>query len=148
MVEGLEDPGERIDAQVEEAAAGEVHVDHSVGGFKRSFGLGADGEVGGDAEDFSDGGGTDCVADGEGEWKIACPDGLHQEEGFVLCGGVEEFGLRGVDGEGFFAKDGFIVGEAEHHILEMVGVRGGDIDDVDVGVFREVFVRAVGGAGG
>ena len=52
--------------------------------------------------------------------------------------------MGGVDGEGFFAEDGFVVREAEHDVLEVVGVRGGDVDDVDIWVFDEFFVGAVG----
>ena len=52
--------------------------------------------------------------------------------------------MGGVDGEGFFAEDGFVVCEAEHDVLEMVGVRCSDVDDIDVWIFDEFFVRAIG----
>lgn len=148
MVHCLEDPGEGVDAEVEETAAGEIEVHHSVGGFEGGFGLRADGEVGLDAEHFADRTGGDGFADGDAEWEIARPHGFHQEEGFALCGVVEDFGLCGVDGEGFLAEDGLVVREAQHDVLEVVRVGGGDVDYVDGGVLHEVRVGAVGRAEG
>lgn len=65
------------------------------------------------------------------------------------AGGRAEFaGLGLVDGEGFFAEDVFACEEAEHGVLEVVGVWGGDVDDVDVGVLDEFVVGAVRFGGG
>ena len=38
--------------------------------------------------------------------------------------------------------------EAQHGVLVMMGMRSGDVDDVDVWVFDKVFIGAVGGGGG
>jgi hypothetical protein len=38
--------------------------------------------------------------------------------------------------------------QGKHDILEMMRVRGCDVDDVDVGVCDEVGVGGIGGAGG
>ncbi len=37
--------------------------------------------------------------------------------------------------------------ETQHGVLVVMGVRGGDVDDIDVWVFDELFVRAVSGGG-
>jgi hypothetical protein len=46
VVEGLEYPGQGVDAQIEEGASSQVGVDHTVRVVKGIFGLGANGEVG------------------------------------------------------------------------------------------------------
>lgn len=80
-VEGLETPGESVDAQVEEGTAGEGGVDHSVGVVgEAGFGRHAHGEVGGDAVDRAEVKGGDEVADVDGEGEVARPDCLHEEE--------------------------------------------------------------------
>ena len=86
------------------------------------------------------------LADGDGEGEVPRPDGFHEEEVFLLGGLVEDAGLVGVDGEGFFAEDGFVGFQAEHHVLVVVRVRGCNIDDVDCWVFDQVSVGAVCGA--
>lgn len=53
--------------------------------------------------------------------------------------------MCGIDGESLFAEDRLVVGKSEHAILEMVRVRAGDIDKVNIRVFDEVGVGAVGG---
>ena len=55
--------------------------------------------------------------------------------------------MRFVCGEGLFAEDVFARGEGQHAVLVVVGVRGGDVDDVDVGVRDEFGVGAVCGGG-
>lgn len=107
---------------------------------------GTDGEVGVHAEDFPDLAVGDGFADCDAEREVPRPDCFHEEEVLALCGVVEDLRLGGVDGEGFLAEDGLVVREAEHYVLEVVGVRCGDVDDVDVWVFGQLFVGAVGGA--
>ena len=112
------------------------------------FDVDAEGVVGDDAVDVADVAFLDHGADLDGEREEARPDGFHEEEVFGL-GGFDEFpGLRGVGREGFFAEDGLSREEAEHGVLVVVGVRGGDVDDVDVGVFHELVIGAVGGGRG
>ena len=105
----------------------------------------AEGVVGYDAVDIAYFALLDHGADLDAEWEETRPDGFHEEElAFFGCG--DQFaGLSGVGGEGFFAEDVFVGEEAEHGVLEVVGVGGGDVDDVDVGVFDELGVGAVGG---
>ncbi len=74
-------------------------------------------------------------ADRDGEGEVARPDGFHQEEIFLLGGFVEDACLVGVDGEGFFAEDGFVGFQAEHHVLVVVRVGSCDVDYVDGWVF-------------
>ena len=104
------------------------------------FGGLADGEVGADAEDLAEVARGDVVADGDGEGEEAGPDCFHEEEVLFLGCFVEDLGLLGVDGEGFFAEDGFAGGEAEPDVLVVVRVGGCDVDHVDVWVFDEVRV--------
>ena len=51
--------------------------------------------------------------------------------------------MGGIDGERLLAQDVFAGLQTEHHILVMVRVRSGDIDDVDVRIRNELLVRAI-----
>jgi hypothetical protein len=74
VVEGLEDPREGVDAEVEEGAAGEVEVHHAVGVGEGGGQGGADAEVGGGAVDGAQFARGDDVADVDGEGEVAGPD--------------------------------------------------------------------------
>lgn len=102
-------------------------------------------------DDAVDGAGVaffDEFADGDREREEARPDGFHEEEVLLFCCFDQLAGLRGVGGECFFAEDVLVREEAEHRVLVVVAVRGGDVDDVDVLVCDEGGVGAVGGGGG
>lgn len=86
----------------------------------------------------------DELANLDAEGEVAGPDSLHEEEILGLGGGHELLGLGGIDGQGLFAEDVFAGLEGKHGVLEVVAVRGGDVDDVDVGVGDELGVGAVG----
>lgn len=76
------------------------------------------------------------------------PDRFHQEQ-LLFPGRLHQFlRLRRIDREGLLAQHVLARQEAQHGVLVMVGMRGGDVDDVDVWVFDEVFVGAVSGGGG
>ena len=76
------------------------------------------------------------------------PNRFHKKQ-LLLLGRRDQFlRLRRIDCKRFFAKYVFACEEAQHSILVVVGVRGGDVDDVDVWVFDELFIRAVSGRGG
>ena len=99
-------------------------------------------------EHLADGAVADQVAHLHTEREVAGPHSLHEEE-VLLAGDIaQDLGLRGIDGEGLLAEDVLPGLEGQHHVLEVVRVRGCDGDDVDVGVRREVLVGPVGGAGG
>jgi hypothetical protein len=73
-VEGLEDPGESIDAEVEEGATGEGRVYHSVGVWEGLLGWDAVAEIGGGAVYGADAAGGYDFADVDGEWEVAGPN--------------------------------------------------------------------------
>jgi hypothetical protein len=100
-----------------------------------------------DAHDLANLAGLDEVADGHADGQVAGPDGLHEEEAGCAGRVGQDAGLGGVDGEGLFAEDMLAGAQGEHDIVEVVRVRRGDVDDVDVGVCDEGLVRAVSGAG-
>lgn len=99
-----------------------------------------------DAHDLANLAGLDEVADGDADGQVAGPDGLHEEEAGCAGRVGQDAGLGGVDGEGLFAEDVLAGAQGEHDIVEVVRVRRGDVDDVDVGVCDEGLVRAVSGA--
>lgn len=92
----------------------------------------------------ANGTGRNQLADLDAEGKVAGPDGLHQEQVLLLGLGDELLGLCGGNGQSLFAEDVLASLESEHGILEVVAVRGGDVDDVDVGVGDELGVGTVG----
>ena len=171
MVEGLETPCQCVDTQVEQSAAGEIGVDHSVQVVGEG-GLGgqAHGEVGGDAVDCAEAAGGDEVADVDGQGKVARPDCLHEKE--VLWGkGVsdslftpyeldlgtqgalqtyllfrfldQQFRLRGIHSKRLLAQHILSRLQTQHGILEMVRVRGSNVHNIDIGIIHEVIVGAI-----
>lgn len=89
-----------------------------------------EGVVGYDAVNVADFTFLDHGADLNGEGEETRPNRLHQEQ-FLLLSRLDQLsGLRRVRREGFFADNVFPSEEAEHRVLVMVGVRGGDVDDV------------------
>lgn len=57
---------------------------------------------------------------------------LHEEEVLRPSYRVEELGPGGVNGEDFLAEDGLVAGETEHDVLEVVGVRGRHVDQINI----------------
>ncbi len=84
------------------------------------------------------------LSDLDGEREVTCPDGFHQEHAFPLCRLNELLCLCGVHGEGFLAQHVLAAEQTEHGVLEVVRVRCGYVDYVDVGVGYELGVSAVG----
>ena len=80
--------------------------------------------------------------------EIARPDGLHQEQALLPSRLAQDLGLRRVHRERLLTQHVFASRQGQHHILIVVRVRRGHVDDVDVGVIHEGLVVTVGGAGG
>nr|POE89848.1 hypothetical protein CFP56_20317 [Quercus suber] len=147
QVQRLEDPGEGVDAEVEQGAAGEGRVHHAVRVVEGRLGDLADGQVGGGARHGAEAAGRDDVPDVDGQGEVARPDGLHEEEVLLPRQLDQDLELSGVGREGLLAQHVLARFEAEPHVLVVVRVRGRDVDDVDVGVLDELFIAAVGFGG-
>jgi hypothetical protein len=117
VVQRLIHPCQCVDPQIEQTTAREIEVHHPMARIECFLGFVTNTRICMDAEDFADAAGGDGVAERDGEGEVTRPDGFHEEE--VLRPGrrVEEFGLGGVNGEGFLAEDGLVVGEAEHDVF-------------------------------
>ena len=92
----------------------------------------------------------DQIPDLDAQREVAGPDGLHEED-ILLLGLLNQLaGLRGRHGKRLLAENVLAGIKGEHGILEVVTVRGGDVDDVDVWIGHQLMVRSVGlgGAGG
>lgn len=89
----------------------------------------------------------DELADLDAKREVAGPNSLHEEEVLRLGSVNQDAGLGRIDREGLFAENMLSSVQGEHDILEVVGVRRCDVDDLDVGVCDEVLVGTVGGAG-
>lgn len=109
------------------------------------FDVVAEAVVGDDAVDGAEVAIFDESADLYAEREEAGPDGFHQEE--VLCFSRLDQLLRlsCVGGKGLLAQDMLAGFETEHRVLVMVGMGRGNVDDIYVLVFDELFIRSVGG---
>lgn len=99
-----------------------------------------------DAQDLADLAGLDQLPDAHADGQVPGPQSFHQEEVVLLCGLDENARLRGVDCKRLLAEDMLLRVQRKHDILEVVRVRSGDVDDVDVRVGDEGLVGAIGGA--
>lgn len=101
-----------------------------------------------DSEDLTDLTLLDKLADLNAEGEVTSPDSFHKEE-ILLAGNLDEdLSLSSVDGEGFLAENILASLQRESDVLVVVGVRGRDVDDIDIGVGHESLVVTVCGAGG
>lgn len=73
------------------------------------------------------------------------PDRLHEKQILPLRNIDQNLRLRGIDRKRLFAEHMLASFEGEARMLVVVGMRGGNVDDVDVWVGDEVRVGAVGG---
>ena len=132
---------ECVDSYIQESAAREFRI----GDARNLFHWSA--QVGGQQDRGADDSGVERLPD--------CPDERQKTGPHRFCdkateiGGAAEnrFRLSAVDGKGFFAKDVFTEVEAEHHIGEMLRVRGSDIHQIDIWIGCEFPVGTVCGAG-
>ena len=120
-VEGLEDPSQGVDAQIEESASSQVGIDHAVRVFKGFLGLSANREVGKGAVNGANLrvsvfvicmrswriylARSDDVADVDGQREVSRPHGLHQEQVLLLCLFRQLLCLGSIDGESLLAED-------------------------------------------
>lgn len=80
--------------------------------------------------------------------EIPSPNSLHQKQLLLLSRPTQNLSLRRIDRERLLAQHMLPGTQDEHHVLEVVRVRGCDVHDVDVGVGRELLVGAIRSAGG
>lgn len=152
VIQRLEYPGEGVDTQIEQCTTGEVEVHHavSVGEVDGSVLIAlSKRQVGDGSVNLANGTRRDELANLDTEREVTGPDSLHEEQILLLGLGNELLGLGSVDSQGLLAKHVLAGLEGEHGILEVVAVRGSDVDDVDIGVGNKLSVRAIcfGGAG-
>lgn len=86
----------------------------------------------------------DHLSDPDTQGKEPRPHCFHQEQ-VLLFGRLNKLPrLRRVDCEGLFTKNMLVGKQAKHGILIVMGVRRSDVDDVDIWVFRELLIGAIG----
>lgn len=101
-----------------------------------------------DTEDLADLTLLDELTDLNAEGEVASPDRFHKEE-ILLAGNFnEDLSLSSVDGEGFLAENILARLQRESDVLVVMGVRGRDVDDIDVGVGHKSLVVTICRAGG
>lgn len=102
-----------------------------------------DGELTESAVDGTNRSRGDEFPDLDAQWEESRPHSLHEEEILLLRSLHELLGLAGRHCERLLAKHVLAGLEREHDILEVVAVRGGNVDDLDIRVVDELCVAAV-----
>ncbi len=100
--------------------------------------------VGRDDAHLAEGAGGEDLADADHVGQVARPHRLHGEQAFLGGAVADERGLGRVEGEGLLDKHVLAVIQRQQGVVDVTGVRGRDVDDVDVGVGHELLVRTVG----
>ena len=72
--------------------------------------------------------------------KVPRPHSLHQEQVLLPRRFNENLRLRSIHRESLLTEDILPMLQSKHHVLEMVRVRGRNVDDVHVLVFDKLFV--------
>lgn len=86
---------------------------------------------------------ADQFGDRRREGHVARPDGLAEEYAPLLGEADERLGLGGVGRESLLAKDGFAAFEAHPRLGIVVRMGRSDVDEVHVGISRQLPVGAV-----
>ena len=132
--------GQHVDPHVEEGPAAELGVEQPA---RRRL-LHHEAKVGVHLLGRSEAARLDPVADHPDDRVAGHPHGLHQEAAGSIRGLHHGFGLREVERQRLLAQHVLARVEGHPRVVEVEGVRGGDVHDVDLGVLDECFVRRVG----
>jgi hypothetical protein len=89
---------------------------------------------------IADGSRLDQLSHLDAEREVSCPDGLHKEEVLGLGNLIQLLSLRDSHGKSLFAENVLSGLECQHGVLEMVAMRGSDIDDIDIGVSNKLSI--------
>jgi transposase len=87
--------------------------------------------------------GSDDIADVDGQREVSRPHSLHQEQVLLLCLFHKLLCLSSVDGESLLAENVLASLESEHSILVVVRVGSSNVDDIDILVGNQLFIRSV-----
>lgn len=124
-------PGEPT---IQESTTGQIRVYHAVCGTPFRLNIIAEACISHDTEDLADLTLLDEFTDLNAEGEVASPDSFHKEEVLLAGNFDEDLSLSSVDGKGFLAENMLARLQRESDVLVVVGVRGRDVDDIDVGV--------------
>lgn len=108
----------------------------------------AEARISHNTEDLTDLALLDELADLNTEGEVASPDSFHKEEVLLVGNLDEDLSLSSVNGEGFLAENILAPLQRKSDVLVVVGVRGCDIDNIDVRVGHKSLVVTVCGARG
>ena len=138
MVHRLENPGEAVDAEVEETATCEIEIHHAVPEVELRFWNCANAEVRGDSYDFANVVVANEFPDLSAQWEISCPYGFHEKQVLLFGSLVKDLGLCCIYCECLLAQHWLVVGEAQHGVLVVMRVWSGDINNVHIWIFHKV----------
>lgn len=129
----------RIDAEVEERAAGQRRVGQAL----RATGVEGLAVIGEDVLDLTQKTVLEALADDVDAGEEAGPHGLHREQALGLRGVEDVLGLGGVARERLLDEDVLAGVEGEQGLGVVLGVGRGDVDDVEVRVVDEFLIGPV-----
>ena len=131
---------ERVDPEVAQRAARERRVGEPARAVRpQPLAM-----VGQDRHHLAEQPSSDRLSDDVVVRQEAAPHRLHAEDPGRTDRGDELAGLLRVGGEGLLDEDVLAGPDRQQRVLEVLAVRGGDVDDVDVRVGDKILVGAVG----
>ena len=128
---------DQVHTEVEQRTAGEVEP------LKAVLGREPFTEVGYDSGEFAEGAYVEELRQHVVLGQECGPVRLHAEQAVSPGNGGDLAGLASVERERLLHHGGFAGGQGEHRMIEVFGMRGGDVDDVDVGIGDELLVAAM-----
>lgn len=132
---------------VQKGTAGEIRVHHAMRGTPFCLNIVTEACISYDTENLTDLTLLDELTDLNAEREVASPDSLHKEELLLTSNLDEDLGLGSVDGKCFLAENILTRLERQSDVLVVVGVRGCDVDNVNIRVSHESLIVTVCGAG-
>ena len=135
------DEAERVDAQVQQGAAGQFGA-HQALDVQQGLEV-----LGPHVPQLAQRPGGDQRPGENLPGQEARPHRLHGEQPQCPRPLQDPAGLGGIEGEGLLHEDGFARLEGEHRLLGVEGVRGRDVDGLDGLIGDQILVGAVGADG-
>ena len=132
---------------VEKSTAGEIHIHQSMLLSPCLLNLFPKSVICDHAQNLTEFTVLNQLPDLDAQWEISRPDGFHKEQVLLFCCSAENLRLLRIHCERLLAQDVLPSFQTEHCVLEVMGVRRCNVDDINVVVGDQFSIRSVGGAG-
>ena len=125
-----------VNANIQQSATGQIRIQNT--------GLIVDliGQVRGQCVDGTNDAAFDNIIDHLAGRHVAGPNGFGNVDALLPGRVTDDFSLLDIHGECFLADDMLAILDAHHHLLEMVGMRGSDVHEIQIGILEHLFITA------